>query len=76
MLGRMLLQCAPFASDPPLRFGVHTPDPGYQVRRQRGIVGDVPAPARELREVLEGRGQAYVLRVTLSFMLALAPGTG
>jgi hypothetical protein len=38
MLGRMLLQCAPFASDPPLRLGVHTPDPGYQVRRQRGIV--------------------------------------
>ena len=38
MLGRMLLQCAPFASDPPLRLGVHTPDPGYQVRRQRGVV--------------------------------------
>jgi hypothetical protein len=38
MLGRMLLQCAPFANDPPVRFGVATPDPGYQVRRQRGIV--------------------------------------
>jgi hypothetical protein len=38
MLGRMLLRCAPFASGPPLRLGVHTPDPGYQVRRQRGIV--------------------------------------
>ena len=29
----------------------------------------------ELREFLEGRGQAYVLRVASSFMLTLTPGT-
>jgi hypothetical protein len=29
----------------------------------------------ELREFLEDRGQAYVLRVASSFLLALAPGT-
>jgi hypothetical protein len=38
MLGRLLLQCAPFASDPPLRLGVHTPDPGYEVRGKRDRV--------------------------------------
>jgi hypothetical protein len=38
MLGHMLLQYAPFASDPPLRLGVHTPEPGYEIRRQRGLV--------------------------------------
>jgi SRSO17 transposase len=38
---------------------------------------EVYGACTELREFLEGRGQAYVLRVALSFMLALAlaPGT-
>jgi hypothetical protein len=34
----MLLTCVPFASDPPLRPGVHTPDPGFEVRGKRGLV--------------------------------------
>lgn len=38
MLGHMLVQCVPFASDPPLRFGVFTPEAGYEVRRKRDIV--------------------------------------
>jgi hypothetical protein len=37
-LGGMLLECVPFAGDPPLRFGVFTPEPGYQARRKRDIV--------------------------------------
>jgi hypothetical protein len=38
VLGSMLLECVPFADDPPLRFGVFTPEPGYHVRRKRDIV--------------------------------------
>jgi hypothetical protein len=38
MLGRMLLQCVPFVSDPPLRFGVFTAEAGYVVRRKRDLV--------------------------------------
>jgi SRSO17 transposase len=36
---------------------------------------EVYGACTELREFLEDRGQAYVLRVASSFMLALAPGT-
>ena len=36
---------------------------------------EVYGSCTELREFLEGRGQAYVLRVASSFMLTLAPGT-
>jgi SRSO17 transposase len=36
---------------------------------------EVYGSCTELREFLEGRGQAYVLRVALSFMLTPAPGT-
>ena len=36
---------------------------------------EVYGSCTELREFLEDRGQAYVLRVASSFMLALAPGT-
>jgi SRSO17 transposase len=40
------------------------------------VCGDeVYGSCTELREFLEGRGQAYVLRVASSFILALAPGT-
>jgi SRSO17 transposase len=40
------------------------------------VCGDeVYGSCTELREFLEGRGQAYVLRVASSFPLALAPGT-
>jgi SRSO17 transposase len=35
---------------------------------------EVYGSCTELREFLEGRGQAYVLRVASSFMLTLAPG--
>jgi hypothetical protein len=38
MLGRLLIRCAPFASDPPLQLGVHTPDPGFEVRGKRDLV--------------------------------------
>src|SRR5580693_3072097 len=36
---------------------------------------EVYGSCTELREFLEGRGQAYVLRVATSFTLTLAPGT-
>jgi len=36
---------------------------------------EVYGSCTELRQFLEGRGQAYVLRVASSFMLTLAPGT-
>jgi hypothetical protein len=36
---------------------------------------EVYGSCTELREFLEGRGQAYVLRVASSFVLILAPGT-
>jgi len=36
---------------------------------------EVYGSCTELREFLEGRGQAYVLRVASSFVLTLAPGT-
>ena len=36
---------------------------------------EVYGSCTELREFLEDRGQAYVLRVALSFILTLAPGT-
>jgi SRSO17 transposase len=40
------------------------------------VCGDeVYGSCTELREFLEGRGQAYVLRAASSFTLALAPGT-
>jgi SRSO17 transposase len=40
------------------------------------VCGDeVYGSCTELREFLEGRGQAYVLRVASSFVFALAPGT-
>jgi len=38
MLGRMLLDCVPFSGDPPVRFGVFTPEPGYAARRKRDLV--------------------------------------
>jgi hypothetical protein len=46
-----------------------------QLRFEFACGDEVYGSCTDLREFLEGRGQAYVLRVASSFMLAIAAGT-